>query len=81
MGPAGPVDPYVRQALIMSHELSNDAEKSSYFAKKFAPATPVYVLGRSYKASPECKPEQTLYDNWLDRSTPTSLAVRPSGRV
>ena len=44
---------------------------TSYFAKKFAPAPPLVVLGSSYKSSPECKPEQTLYDNnWLDQSHP-----------
>ena len=41
-----------------------------YFAKKFAPAPPLVVLGSSYKSSPECKPEQPLYDNWLDQSHP-----------
>ena len=28
----------------------------------------VYVLGRSYKAEPRCKPEEMLFDNWMDRS-------------
>ena len=41
---------------------------SSYFAKKFFPAPPVCVLGRSYRASPACKPDDTLYDNWQDHS-------------
>ena len=26
------------------------------------------VLGRSYAADPTCKPEETLFDNWMDRS-------------
>ena len=59
----------------MSHELSNEAEMSSYFAKKFRPAVPVFVIGRSYKSDPLCKPEHTLFDNWMDRSPPTSCVV------
>ena len=51
----------------MSHELSDEKEMTSYFAKKFAPATPVVVVGRSYKSSPTCKAEETLFDNWKDR--------------
>ena len=43
---------------------------SSYFAKKFSPATPVYVVGRSYMSEPERKPQVTLFDQWLDPSHP-----------
>ena len=60
----------------MSHELSNESDMSSYFAKKFSPAPPVCVVGRSYKSSPECKPENTLFDNWQDISR-----AHPQGTV
>ena len=50
----------------MSHELSDEKEMSSYFAKKFAPATPVVVLGRSCKGEPGCGETETLYYNWKD---------------
>ena len=50
----------------MSHELSDEKEMTSYFAKKFAPATPVVVLGRSYKSSPFCAAHETLFDIWKD---------------
>ena len=56
------------QVLVMSHEKTKEVEMSSYFGNKFYPARPVYVLGRSYKANPTCKPEETLFDNWMDRS-------------
>ena len=36
----------------MSHEMTNVEEMSSYFSKKFAPAVPVFVIGRSYKSDP-----------------------------
>ena len=50
----------------MRLELSDEKEMSSYFAKKFAPATPVVVFGRSHKSDPECKAHETLFDNWKD---------------
>ena len=56
------------QVLVMSHELADEKEMCSYFGNKFYPARPVYVVGRSYKAEPKCKPEETLFDNWMDRS-------------
>ena len=68
MGSTSLVGPHVTQVLIMSHELSKEKEMTSYFAKKFAPAPPLVVMGRSYKSSPECKPENTLFDNWQDIS-------------
>ena len=52
----------------MTHELTKESEMSSYFAQKFAPAPPSFVVGRSYQSEPECKPEETLFDNWVDRS-------------
>ena len=59
----------------MSHELADEKEMSDYFGNKFYPARPVYVVGRSYKAEPKCKPEETLFDNGMDR--PHSHAVSP----
>ena len=56
------------QVLVMSHELADEKEMCSYFGNKFYPARPVYVVGRSYKAEPKCKPQETLFDNWMDRS-------------
>ena len=50
----------------MRLELSDEKEMSSYFAKKFAPATPVVILGRSYKSAPVCEGHETLFDNWKD---------------
>ena len=52
--------------IVMSHELAHDQEMDSYFAEKFYPARPLFVLGRSYRADRQCKPEETLYNNWMD---------------
>ena len=72
----------------MSHELMDEKELSSYFAKKFAPATPVVVLGRSYKSDPECEARETLFDNWKDPCSShqmcldfSSLAVASVSRI
>ena len=51
----------------MSHELSAEREMDDYFAKKFNPAVPIFVVGGSYKSTPHCKTEETVYDPWLDR--------------
>ena len=56
------------QVLVMSHEKADAGQMDSYFGNKFYPARPVYVIGRSYKAEPVCKPRETLWDNWMDRS-------------
>ena len=56
------------QVLVVSHEVTMEVEMSSYFGNKFYPARPVYLLGCSYKANPTCKPEETLFDDWMDRS-------------
>ena len=58
----------MRQVLILSYELSEDEELTDYFSRKFYPAVPVYVLGRSCAAKPEGTSEQTLHENWLDPS-------------
>ena len=64
------------QVLVMSHERTNSAEMDSYFGNKFHPARPIYVVGRSYKAEPQCKPEHTLFDNWMDRSHSHDMTPR-----
>ena len=56
------------QVFIMSHEKTRENEMTNYFSKKFYPVVPVFVLGRSYTAEPKCKPEYTLYDNWVEHS-------------
>ena len=52
----------------MSHEKSKESQMTSYFSNKFYPALPIFTLGRSYKADPQCKAEESLFDNWMDRS-------------
>ena len=69
----------------MSHERSKEAETSSYFAKKFAPATPAFVVGRSYKSQPErdprADPEPSMYDatlfTTLDVPIQSEACLRP----
>ena len=50
----------------MTHEVTKMAEMEDYFTKKFYPILPMYMIGRSYKMEPNCKPNQTLYDAWTE---------------
>ena len=54
------------QVVIMTHEAAKMTELEDYFANKFFPINPVYLIGRSYKLKPECKPAETLYDSWTE---------------
>ena len=42
-------------------------DTNDHFAKKFSPLVPFYIMSRSYKKSPECDPNVTLFDCWKDR--------------
>ena len=39
---------------------------TDYFQKKFYPLQVLYLIGRSYRASPECEPDKTLFDAWKE---------------
>ena len=54
------------QVLIMTHEVTKMTEMEDYFTKKFYPILPMFMIGRSYKMEPTCKPNQTLYDTWTE---------------
>ena len=56
----------LRKVLVLTHEATRLEETTDYFARKFAPLVPFYVMSRSYKMSPECLPEHTLFDCWKD---------------
>ena len=55
-----------QKVLVITHEKARVEDMSDYFQKKFHPLEVVYLVGRSYKASPQCKPEETLFDAWKD---------------
>ena len=50
----------------MTHEKTKLKDTDDYFAKKFAPLVPLYIMSRSYVMEFECKPH-TLFDSWKDR--------------
>ena len=54
------------EVLIMSHEASRMTDMEDYLRKKFAPIQPMFMIGRSYKMDPICKPKFTLYDAWTE---------------
>ena len=51
----------------MTHEATEMKDTNDHFAKKFSPLVPFYIMSRSYKKSPECDPNVTLFDCWKDR--------------
>ena len=54
------------KVLVITHEKARVEDMSDYFTKKFAPLEVLYLVGRSYKASPTCTPDETLFDLWKD---------------
>ena len=61
-GREGPPRDGGRQAADAAMEARGGLRMDSYFGNKFHPARPVYVLGRSYKAEPTCKPQEKLFE-------------------
>ena len=51
---------------MITHEKARVEDMDDYFAKKFYPMKVIYVIGRSYRADPECRPDKTLYDAWKE---------------
>ena len=50
----------------MTHGATKMSEMEDYFTKKFYPILPMFMIGRSYKLDPICKPKYTLYDAWTE---------------
>ena len=54
------------KVIVITHELQKTEDTDDYFARKFKPLVPLFVMSRSYKASPGCDPKHTLFDCWKD---------------
>ena len=54
------------KVLVVTHEKANRDDMNDYFQKKFYPLQVVYLIGRAYKATPTCKPDETLFDAWKE---------------
>ena len=55
------------KVLILTHEATRLKDTDDYFARKFSPVVPFFIMSRSYKMTPECDPAHTLHDCWKDR--------------
>ena len=66
-----------KQVFVITHEKARTKELDDYFALKFHPLQVMMVVGRSYKAEPECDPRHTLYDAWRDRMPCTHVFLIP----
>ena len=68
---------YRKQVFVITHEKARTKELDDYFSLKFHPLQVMMVVGRSYKAEPECDPRHTLYDAWRDRMPCTHVFLIP----
>ena len=55
------------KVLVLTYEATKLRDSDDYFAKKFAPLVPLYIMSRSYAMEPECEPCDTLFEFWKDR--------------
>ena len=55
------------KVLVVTYPLTKLYDTDDYFAKKFSPLAPLYIMSRSYKMVPKCEPQHTLFDCWKDR--------------
>lgn len=54
------------QALILTHELTDEADFDTYLARELAPVRPLISYGRSAKAWPECEAAVAVFAWWRD---------------
>ena len=73
------VVPPCRKVLVITHEKARLEDIDDYFAKKFSSLQMIYLIGRSYKASPECEPDVTLFDAWKELVGRRFVSVTLSG--
>ena len=69
------------KVLVLTHEATKVLDTDDYFARKFYPAVPLFVMSRSYKMPPECKPNETLFDCWKDLFVLTRSTCRKISHV
>ena len=55
------------KALVLTHELETPANLNSYLVEALSPVRPLYVFGRSWKATPACRFDMAIWYFWKDR--------------
>ena len=55
------------KVLVLTYEATKLRDSNDYFAKKFAPLVPLYIMSRSHALEPKCGESDTLFDCWKDR--------------
>ena len=66
----------MRKVFILTHEATKLSDSDDYFAKKFSPLVPLFIISRSYVNEPKCDPSHTLFDCWQDRFVYTTSTDR-----
>ena len=59
-----PVTSVSLQFFCITHEIAPASTETSHIADFLAPFKAYWVVGRSAKATPQCKPEVCLYYTW-----------------
>ena len=54
------------QVVVLTHEKASVEETMPYASYAFAPIPVVGIYGRSYKAEPQCRTEESVYYGWKD---------------
>ena len=67
----------------MTHEPARQDDFDDFFAQKLHPLEPVLVYGRSYKANPLCKADESLWYGWKDpwRPVDRSRSREPTASI
>lgn len=60
------VTPTSQKVFIITHELSRVSNISQHIEDIFDPLPVYFLLGRSAKAQPVCKPEKCLFYTWKE---------------
>ena len=64
---------------MLTHELELPENLNTYLVNALSPVRPLYVFGRSWKATPACPREQAVWDFWKDSFAAHEHCVNPVG--
>ena len=65
--PPGPHPLSSREVLVITHEAQKLEDTDDFLVRKLDPLVPLFIMNRSYKMEPTCRPDDTVYDCWKDR--------------
>ena len=57
----------IDEVLVITHEAQKLEDTDDFLVRKLDPLVPLFIMNRSYKMEPTCRPDDTVYDCWKDR--------------